>query len=44
MHFARKGGRRNAYRVVVGKFESKRLLAKLGNGWDLKEIWWEGWD
>jgi len=40
----------NAYRVSMGKFEGKRSLAKLGNGWgynmnvDLKEIGWEGED
>ena len=50
MHVARKGKRRNAYRVVVGKFEGKRPLAKLGNWWnyninvDLKEIGGEGGD
>jgi hypothetical protein len=31
MHVARKGERRNAYRVAVGKFEGKRPLAELGN-------------
>jgi len=30
-HAARKGGRRNACRVVVGKFEGKGPHAKLGN-------------
>jgi hypothetical protein len=49
-HVARMGERRNAYRVLVGKPEGKRLLGKPGLRWednikmDLREIGWGGID
>jgi len=50
-HVAHKGGRRGAYRVVVGKPEGKRPLERPGRGWkdnmkmDLQEVGCEvlGW-
>ena len=46
----RGGDRCNAYRVLVGKCEGKRLLVRPRHKWevniklDLKEIGWEGMD
>jgi hypothetical protein len=44
------GTKRNAYRVLVGKPEGKRLLGRFGSRWDdnikvnLREIGWCGTD
>ena len=45
-----KGEKINSYRVVVGKFEGKKLLGRLGSSWenniklDVKETGWENVD
>jgi hypothetical protein len=49
-HVARKGEKRNAYRILVGKLEGKRSLGRPRHGWednirmDLREIGWGGMD
>jgi hypothetical protein len=49
-HVARMGEKRNAYRILVGKPEGKRLLGKPRLRWvdntemDLREIGWGGMD
>jgi hypothetical protein len=49
-HVARMGEKRNAYRVLVGKLERKRLLGRPRRRWlgnikmDLIEIGWDGLD
>jgi hypothetical protein len=46
-HVARMGEKRNAYRILVGKPEGKRLLGRLRHRWvdnikmDLREIGWD---
>jgi hypothetical protein len=42
---ARMGEKRNAYRILVGKPEGKRLLGSIINiKMDLREIGWDGMD
>jgi hypothetical protein len=47
-HVARMGANRNAYRILVGKSDGKRLLGRPRRGWvdnikmDLREIGWDG--
>jgi hypothetical protein len=47
---ARMGEKRNAYRILVGKPEGKRLLERPSRRWvdniniDLREIRWDGMD
>jgi hypothetical protein len=47
-HVARKGAKRNAYRILVGKPEGKRPLGRPWRRWvynikmDLREIGWDG--
>jgi hypothetical protein len=49
-HVTRMGEKRNAYRILVGKPEGKRLLERPTRGWvdsietDLREIGWDGVD
>jgi hypothetical protein len=49
-HVARKGAKRNAYRILVGKPEGKRPLGRPRRRcvdnikMDLREIGWEGVD
>jgi hypothetical protein len=49
-HVARKGEKRNAYRILVGKPEGKRQLGRPRRRWvdnikiDLREIGWDGID
>jgi hypothetical protein len=49
-HVARMGGKRNAYRILVGKPEEKRPLGRPRHRWVdnikmyLKEIGWGGMD
>jgi hypothetical protein len=43
-HVARMGRRKNAYRILVGKPEGKRPLARGRRRWDLREIGWGGMD
>jgi hypothetical protein len=49
-HVARMGKTRNAYRILVGKPEGKRLLGRPRRRWvdniriDLREIGWDGMD
>jgi hypothetical protein len=49
-HVARIGETRNAYRILVGKPEGKRLLGRQRHRWvdnikmDLREIGWDGLD
>jgi hypothetical protein len=46
-HVARMGETRNAYRILVGKLEGKRLLGRPRRRWvdnikmDLREIGWD---
>jgi hypothetical protein len=48
VHAARTGKMRNAYKILVGKPEGKRLLGRPKRRWedniikDLKKICWEG--
>jgi hypothetical protein len=49
-HVARMGEKRNAYRILVGNPEGKRLLGRIKRRWvdnikiDLREIGWDGGD
>jgi hypothetical protein len=49
-HLARKGGTRNAYRILVGNPEGKRPLGRPRRSWvdnikmDLRDIGWDGVD
>jgi hypothetical protein len=49
-HVARMGEESNAYRILVGKPEGKRLLGRPRRRWtdnikmDLREIGWDGLD
>jgi hypothetical protein len=49
-HVAHMGGKRNAYRILVGKPEGKRPLGRQRRRWmdnikmDLREIGWDGVD
>jgi hypothetical protein len=49
-HVARMGEKRNAYRILVGKPEGKRLLGRPRRRWvgstkiDLRGIQWDGMD
>jgi hypothetical protein len=49
-HVARKGETRNAYRILVGKPDGKRLLRRPKLRWlnkikmELREIGWDGMD
>jgi hypothetical protein len=49
-HVARKGEKRNAYRILVGKPEGKRPLGRPRRMWvgnikiDLRQIGWDGMD
>jgi hypothetical protein len=49
-HVARMGEKRNAYRILVGKPEDKRLLGRPRSRWvdnikiNLREIEWDGMD
>jgi hypothetical protein len=49
-HAARKGKKRNTYRILVGKPEGKRPLGRPKHRWvyyikiDLREIGWNGMD
>jgi transcription termination factor 2 len=49
-HVARMGEKRNAYRILVGNPEGKRLLGRQRRRWvdnikmDLREIGWDGED
>jgi hypothetical protein len=49
-HVARRGEKRNAYRILVGKSEGKRPLGRPRRRWvdnikiDLREIAWDGVD
>jgi hypothetical protein len=46
--YSTNGGRRNAYRIVVGKPEGRRPLARPKRTWvnniklDIREIGWDG--
>jgi hypothetical protein len=48
-HVARKGVKRNAYRILVGKTEGKRPLGRPRSRWvdnikmELREIGWDGY-
>jgi hypothetical protein len=50
VHVARRGEKRNAYRILVGKPEGKRSLGRPRRKWvdnikmDLREIRWDGVD
>jgi hypothetical protein len=49
-HVARRGKKRNAYRILVGKPEEKRPIGRPRRRWvdnikiDLREIGWDGMD
>jgi hypothetical protein len=49
-HVARKGEKRNAYRILVGKPEGKRTLGRPRHRWvdnikmHIREIGWDGMD
>jgi hypothetical protein len=49
-HVALMGGKRNAYRILVGKTEGKKSLERRSRRWvdnikmDLREIGWDGMD
>jgi hypothetical protein len=49
-HVARMGGKRNAYRILVGKPEGRRRLGRPRHIWednikmDLEEVGWHGLD
>jgi hypothetical protein len=49
-HVARRGEKRNAYRMLVGKTEVKRPLGRPRHRWvdnikiDLRDIGWDGMD
>jgi hypothetical protein len=49
-HVARRGEKRNSYRILVGNPEEKRPLGRLRRRWvdnikmDLREIGWDGMD
>jgi hypothetical protein len=49
-HVSRMGEKRNAYRILVGKPEGKRLLGRPGRRWvdsikmNLREVGWDEMD